>query len=83
MIVGWVGKSTERSIHYTKTVGLDVCEVDVPFCFDFVREGFDKAFDGLCGGAVDFEYGHSERVQVLVGFIFWGIRGSPTLFSLR
>ena len=46
----------ERSIQYTKIVGLDVDEVDILFCFNFVGEGFDKAFDGLCKDVVDFEY---------------------------
>ncbi len=73
MVVGWVGKSTERPVQYAETAGLDACEVDVPFCFDFVGEGFGKAFDGPCGGAVDFEHRHSERVPVLVGFILRGI----------
>lgn len=62
VVVGWVGKSTERPVQYAETAGLDACEVDVPFCFDFVGEGFGKAFDGPCGGAVDFERRHSERV---------------------
>ncbi len=62
VVVGWLGKSTERPVQYAETAGLDGREVDVPFCFDFVGEGFGKAFDGPCGGAVDFEHRHSERV---------------------
>ncbi len=62
MVVGWVGKSTERPVQYTETAGLDVYKVDAPFCFDFVGEGFGKAFDGLYRGAVDFKYWHSKRV---------------------
>ena len=62
MVVGWVRKFTERPVQYAETAGLDACEADVLFCFDFVGEGFGKAFDGLCGGAVDFEYRHSELV---------------------
>ena len=57
-----MGKSMERPVQYAETAGLDASEVDVSFCFDFVGEGFGKAFGGLCGGAVDFEYRHSERV---------------------
>ncbi len=52
----------ERSVQYAETAGLDACEVDVPFYFDFVGEGFGKAFDGPCGDAVDFEHWHSVRV---------------------
>lgn len=62
VVVGWVGKFTESSIQYAETAELDACEMDVLFCFDFVGEGFGKAFDGLCGGAVDLEQWHSERV---------------------
>lgn len=62
MIVGCVGKSTERAFQYAETAGLDAYKVNVPFCFDFVGESFDKAFDGSYGGAVDFEYRHSKRV---------------------
>ncbi len=52
----------ECSVQYAETAGLDPCEVDVPFYFDFVGEGFGKAFDGPCGDAVDFEHWHSVRV---------------------
>ena len=52
----------ERSVQYAETAGLDVCKVDIAFYFDFVGEGFDKAFDGPCRGAVDFEHWHSVRV---------------------
>ena len=52
----------ERSVQYAETAGLYAGEVDVPFCFDFVGEGFGEAFDGPCGGAVDFEHWHSVRV---------------------
>lgn len=36
-----------------ETAGLDACEVDVPFWFDFVGEGFGEAFDDPFRGAVD------------------------------
>ena len=49
----------KRSVQYAKSAGLDACEVNVSFCFDFMGEGFDKAFDGPCEGAVDFENWHS------------------------
>ena len=52
----------ERSVQYAESAGLDACEVDVPFCFDLVGEGFGKAFDGPCGGAVNSEHWHSVRV---------------------
>ena len=45
-----------------ETTGLDACEVDVPFWFDFVGEGFGEVFDGPFGGAVDVEYWDSVRV---------------------
>ena len=45
-----------------KPQGLTACEVDVPFCFDFVGEVVGKVFDGPCGGTVDLEDRHSERV---------------------
>ena len=52
----------ERSVQYAETAGLELCEVDIAFCFDFVGEGFDEAFDGPYRGAVDFEHWHSVRV---------------------
>ena len=55
MIVDCVRKFIERSIQYIETVELDVYEVDISFCFDFVGEGFDKAFNSPCEGAVDFD----------------------------
>ena len=52
-----MGKFTKRSVQYAKTAGLDACEVNILFYFDFVGEGFGKAFDGLCEGAVDLNIG--------------------------
>ena len=49
-----MGKFIERLIQYVKTAGLDVYKVDIIFYFDFVGEGFDKAFDGPYRGVVDF-----------------------------
>ena len=63
----------ERSVQYAETVGLDVGEVNVPFYFDFVGEGFGKTFDGLYKGVIDFEHWHFVRVYILEGFIFRGI----------
>ena len=51
-----MGKSIERSVQYAESAGLDACEVDVPFCFDLVREGFGKAFDDPYGDIVDFKH---------------------------
>ena len=52
----------ERSAQCAETAGLDASKVDVPFCFDFVGEGFGKAFDSPCEGVADFEHWHSVRV---------------------
>ena len=68
-----MNKSIERLVQYTKIVELNVYKVNILFYFNFVRESFDKAFDGLYKDVVDFKYKHSKRVQVLVGFIFRGI----------
>ena len=42
-----------------ETAGFDAGEVDVPFRFYFVGDGFGEAFDGPFGGAVDGEHGDS------------------------
>ncbi len=39
----------------TEIAGLDVCE-DALFWFNFIEEGFDKAFGDVVGGAVDIEH---------------------------
>ena len=66
VIVGWVALGEE--VHGAsgpvgaENTGLDACEVDVPFWFNFMGEGLGEVFDGLSRGVVDVEYWDSVRV---------------------
>ena len=63
VVVGWVALGGERHGAAgpvgAEAAGFDEGEVDVPFGFELVGEGFGEAFDGPFGGAVDGEHGDS------------------------
>ena len=49
-------KSIKRLVQYAETAELDVYKVNIVFYFDFVGEGFGKAFESPYRDVVDIKY---------------------------